>query len=126
MACAVGINLCREGRSVLYYRTSDLIAELINKLYDAKTRLLTKISKTNVLILDDFGISPFEEADVRVIYEITDNRYKTLPVIICSQLMPSSFVMALGGTATAEGITDRLINPSIRIQLKGESRRGSL
>lgn len=123
LACALGINLCKQGRSVLYYRTSELLDELSNKAYDAKTRLITKVSKVNVLILDDFGIIPFNADGVRLLYEICDNRYKILPIIICTQLLPSGIVDALGNDATADGITDRLVNPSIRITLEGNSRR---
>ena len=125
LACALDINLCKQGRSVLYYRTADLMDDLANKSYDAKTRLISKLSKVNVLILDDFGITNFNQDGVRSLYEICDNRYKILTIIICSQLLPSAFVSALGGDATAEGITDRLVNPSIRITLEGESRRAS-
>lgn len=124
LCCAIGFNVCKSQKSVYYTRTADLIELLNNQTgYHAKNRLIQKLSKVNVLILDEFGSSRPSGCSILDLSKIIDNREGVVPTILATQLKISALIDFLGGDHLAEGILDRLIHPSIQIKLEGESRR---
>ena len=127
LCCAIGFNACKVQMGTYYYRTSDLLEELESlTAYTAKMKLIKKLSAAKVLILDDFGTTRPSVNSLTSFFSIIDNRTKTNPTVIATMLKSTAFIDYLGGEQMAESITDRLLNPSIRITLQGESRRKSL
>ena len=86
-------------------------------------QLLQKISKTHLLILDDFGLTHLEKQHQLDLMEIIEDRHARSATIIVSQLPVASWFDVIGEATIADAILDRLVHTSYRIELKGESLR---
>ena len=84
---------------------------------------LRKLSKFNVLILDDFGSVPLKELDIQELLEIIEDKQETGSILITSQLPVNQWHDYLTTPTVADAILDRLIHNAYRINLKGDSMR---
>ncbi|MGY6546645.1 MAG: ATP-binding protein, partial [Cyclobacteriaceae bacterium] len=84
---------------------------------------LGKLQKTNVLILDDFGLQAFDATAREILMDIIDDRFNETSTIVSSQIPVSAWYDIIGEGTIADAILDRLVNSSHRIDLKGESLR---
>jgi len=91
----------------------------INKFFD-------KLSKTHLLILDDFGLTHLEAQQQMDFMEIIEDRHARYATIIASQLPVASWYDIIGEATIADAILDRLVHTSHRLELKGESLRKKL
>jgi DNA replication protein DnaC len=124
LACALGQKACREGFSVIYRRLSRLFDELTQARADgAYPHLLSRLAKTQVLILDDFGTEPLSAAQRKEMLEVLDDRYKVSSTIVTSQLDPKDWHPVIGDPTLADAILDRLVHNAHRIKLGGDSVR---
>lgn len=124
LACAIGNKAITDGYSVYYIRVSKLFSEI--KLVRADGSYLSwlgKITRYNVLILDDFGSGPMLASDVGELLEIVEDRSTVGSTIMTSQLPVTEWHNYLNQPVIADAILDRLIHTSHRINLKGESMR---
>jgi len=104
------------------------IARLFTRLKLSKTdgtylKELKKQQKTNLLILDDFGLHPLDNHYREALMDIIDDRYNQTSTIIVSQIPVSVWYDIIGEGTIADAILDRIVNSSHRIDLKGESMR---
>ena len=121
---AIGNQACCLGYKVIYHSTSKLISKLkIAKADGSYLREMTKIERQNLLILDDFGIQPFDPAGRAMLMEIIEDRHGKGSVIVTSQLPVNKWYDIIGDKTIADAILDRIIHQSHRIELKGESMR---
>jgi len=124
LACALGNKACRDGYSVLYRRTSRLFDELAQARADGSySSLMRRLAKTNVLILDDFGVDPLNQRDRRELLEVLEDRCGVSSTIITTQLDPSDWHATIGDETIADSICDRVLHSAYKIKLKGESLR---
>ena len=124
LACALAQQACRKGHRVLYRRVSRLFDELALAHADGSyPRLLTKLAKTDVLVLDDWGLVQVGARERRDLNEIMDDRYGTRSTIITSQFPTDTWHDQLGDPTTADAICDRILSNAHRIKLAGPSRR---
>lgn len=124
LAIAVGRRMCQEGLSVAFLPLSLLFEEILASRSNGKLLgYLTRLAQTSCLILDDWGLRNYTHEEATVLVEILEARTKKGPVIITSQVNPKAWVKLFEDPAIAEAITDRLLNPSIKINLKGGSYR---
>ncbi len=124
LACALAHQACREGYSVLYRRMPQLFRELAIARGDGSHGLhLQRIARTQLLVLDDWALHPFGEAERRDLYEILEDRYALRSTIVISQLSKDAWHDALGDPTLADAILDRLLHGAYSLALKGESRR---
>lgn len=86
-------------------------------------RLLATLARTEVLVLDDWGLAPVTPAESRDILEIMDDRTQNRATIVASQLPLEHWYGCIGDPTVADAILDRLIHGSHKIMLKGESMR---
>jgi hypothetical protein len=115
---------CMSGYSAKYYRLSRLLLELTQAKADGTYRkLLQQLAKLDLLILDDWGLEPFEAAQRNDLMEIMDDRHGLSSTIIISQLPTEEWYRAIGDNTLADAILDRLMHNAHRIKLKGESMR---
>lgn len=124
VACALAQQMCRKGYRALYRRAPRLFEELTLAHADGTyARLLGRIAKVDVLVLDDWGIAPLNERERRDLLEIIDDRHGTRSTIITSQLDSKLWHNQLGDPTIADAVCDRLLHNAHRLVLKGPSRR---
>ena len=86
-------------------------------------KLFEQLSKTDLLIMDDFGLTHLEKQQQMDLMEIIEDRHARKATIIASQLPVASWYDIIGEETIADSILDRLVHTSHRIELKGESLR---
>jgi len=124
IACALAHQACRKGYRAGYRRASRLFHELALARADGTyIRLLTKLARLDVLVVDDWGLAPVQDPERRDLLELLEDRYGTRSTIITSQLPPTQWHDYLGEATFADAICDRLLHNAHRIVLKGPSRR---
>ena len=124
IACALGQKACREGYSVRYLRLPRLFQELpIAKGDGSYPKLLNDLAKTDVLILDDWGLSKLIAEQRRDLLEILEDRHDTRSTIVTSQLPIDQWHHIIGDPTLADAILDRLVHNAYKLNLKGESMR---
>jgi DNA replication protein DnaC len=127
LACALGHQACRLGLSVLYHRLGRLFSDLgISRGEGRYLRALKIIAQVELLILDDWGLSPLTEEQRRDLLEILEDRHGRKSTIITSQLPIEHWHKWLGQATLADAIMDRLIHNAYTITLKGDSMRKRL
>ena len=124
LAQALGHQACTMGKRAYYTNTARLLAKLkLSKVDGTYIRELKKLSKTNLLILDDFGLQAFDNHAREALMDIIDDRHTQSSTIVSSQIPVSAWYDIIGEGTIADAILDRLVNSSHRIDLKGESLR---
>src|SRR5499425_670479 len=124
LACALAQKACRDGFSVLHKRTVELFRELAVARADGSIgRFLIRLSRTDILLLDDFAMAPLKDGERRDFLEICDDRYQRRSLILTSQMPVAHWHEQIGDPTIADSILDRLVHNAYRIELKGESMR---
>jgi DNA replication protein DnaC len=124
LACALAQKACRDGHLVLYTRAAALFRDLTLARADGSLRsMLARLSRIEVLIVDDWAMAPLQDAERRDFWEICDERYQTRSTILTSQLPVTRWHEQIGDATIADGILDRLVHNAHRIELRGESMR---
>jgi len=126
LACALGHSACRHGLSTRYFRLSRLLGDLVIARGDGSyTRVLERLSRTALLILDDFGLAPLKEHERRDLLEVIEDRHGRGATLVTSQLPFEHWHEAVADPTLADAILDRLVHQAHRISLKGPSMRAS-
>jgi DNA replication protein DnaC len=124
VAQALGQKACVLQRTVRYFNTAKLFAQLqLAKLDGSLLRELHKLSKIDLLILDDFGLQTLDVFGRETLLEIIDSRFGRSSTVIASQLPVAAWYELIGESTIADALLDRLVHSSHRIDLKGESKR---
>ena len=123
-ACALGDMACRQGKKVIYF-TMNMLAENLRlaRLEGKQTAFFRKISRHDLLIIDDFGMKMLEGELQTDFEQIIDDRYGCKALILASQLPVSEWYNLFQSELIAEACLDRLVHKSLRLELKGESLR---
>ena len=124
LAGALAQKACRDGYWALNLRAAALLRDLGLAGADGSLRhLLARLSRIDVLVIDDWAMAPLSEAEPREISEICEDRYQTRSTILTSQLPVSRWHEQIGDPTIADGILDRLVHNAHRIEMRGESMR---
>jgi len=124
IACALGHKVCRDNRSVLYHRVPRLFDALALARGDGRLdRLLRSLARVELLILDDWGLSPLTADQRRDLLEILEDRHGRGSTMVTSQLPVEHWHEIIGDPTIADAILDRLVHNAHRLILKGESLR---
>lgn len=127
IASALGHQACLMGMKVCYYNTVKLFSHLKMSQADGSYgREIAKIEKSDLLILDDFGLTPFDNESRLALLEIIEDRHTKRSTIIASQIPVAAWYQILGEQTIADAILDRLVHTAHRIELKGDSLRKTL
>ncbi|MGJ1412847.1 IS21-like element helper ATPase IstB, partial [Sphingobacterium thalpophilum] len=124
LSSALGHHACAQGYKVLYFNLQKLLLKTkMARLEGTLHKLMDRISKTDLLIVDDFGLVNLDQQQRLDLMEIIEDRHAKASTIIASQLPVASWYDVIGEDTIADAILDRLIHGSYRIELKGESLR---
>lgn len=124
LACALGRHLCRQGHSVYYFRLKNLLEECYQSHADGSyPKLLGKLAKSALLIIDDWGLEPLAADQRSDLLEIIDQHYQKGSILLISQLPIEEWHRMIGDATHADAILDRLVHGSIKVNLAGESMR---
>lgn len=124
LACAFGNQACRRNYST-YYTTATQLFEDITKAQAECTlpRLKRSLIKTQLLILDDFGIGNVDQSLGPILLEIIDQQSAYGSILITSQFPTSKWHDFFSDPTVADAILDRIIHHSQILKLQGESMR---
>src|SRR5680860_10688 len=127
LASALGHRACAKGKKVLYFNTQKLLMKTkMARIDGSYLKLFAKLAKTDLLILDDFGLVHLDKKQQMDLMEIIEDRHTRSSTIIASQLPVGTWYDVIGDDSIADMILDRLVHTSHRIELKGESLRKKL
>src|ERR1700730_13695830 len=122
VASALAQKACRDGYSVLYVRAQSLFRDLALARADGSLRsLLARLSRIDVLVIDDWAMAPLSQPARRQFWEICEDRYQVRSTILTSQLPVSRWHEQIGEPTLADGILDRLVQNAHRIEMRGDS-----
>jgi len=121
IACALGNSACRTGISAQYFRLSKLLEALtIARADGSYGKMLIRLAKVKLLIVDDWGFAPLTDKERRIFLDILEDRYDISSTIISSQLPVENWHENIADPTVADAICDRLIHNAHRIRLTGE------
>ena len=124
LACAFGVAACRGGIGTTYVRLSRLLHDLgIGRADGSYKKQLDKLARTELLIIDDWGMSPLTDTAKRDILEIMEDRHNVRSTLVGTQYPVSEWHRLIDDPTLADAICDRLVHNAYQITLKGESMR---
>jgi len=124
LACAIGRHVCQSGFSVRYYRASRLLDATTAAHADGTyLKFIATLEKTELLIIDDWGLEPLSTAHRHDLLELLEDRHHRKSTLILSQLPVAQWHEYIGDATLADAIVDRVIHNAFQIKLKGDSMR---
>jgi DNA replication protein DnaC len=124
IACALGNSAIRQGISTLYVRMPRLAQELkVARADGSYVKLLQRLQRMRLLIIDDWGLNPFTDEARRDFLEIMEDRHQVRSTLIASQLPIDMWHDVIGDPTLADAICDRIVHNAHKIMLTGESMR---
>ncbi len=124
LAQAIGYHACTRLIKTRYFVTSTLFDEIqLAKIQGTYYKLMRSLRKTQLLILDDFGLTPIDQSARQALMEIVEYKYDTASIIFTSQIPLKDWHGLIGEGTIADAIIDRLIHSSHKIKVKGKSMR---
>jgi len=124
LSCALAQRACRVGMSAFYTRSPKLYYALAMARADGSyARMLAKLAKTAVLVIDDLGMAQMTESERSDLLEVIEDRHGSASTVITSQLPVEHWHEVIGDPTIADAILDRLVHNAHKIMLQGESMR---
>ena len=124
LGCVLATQACKQGYSVRYFRSSRLLEQLSIAHGDGRfAKLLNQLAKTDVLVLDDWGLESLTLSQRNDVLELMEDRHGNRSTLITSQVPIQKWHAAIGDPTLADAILDRLLHNAHRLGLKGESMR---
>jgi DNA replication protein DnaC len=124
IACALAQQACRQGFTTRYLRAPRLFEDLHLAHADGRfPKLMADYAKTDLIVLDDWGLASLDAAARRDLLELLEDRHGQRSTLVTSQLPVEHWHQVIGDPTLADAILDRLVHSAYRITLKGESMR---
>ncbi|RLB12241.1 MAG: AAA family ATPase [Deltaproteobacteria bacterium] len=124
LACALANRACRMGLSAFYIRIPNLFQELaIARADGSYSKIMKKLLRAKVLVLDDLGLSPMSAQERRDLLEVVEDRHGLTSTIVAAQLPIEHWHENIRDPTIADAVLDRLVHNAYKINLKGESMR---
>jgi DNA replication protein DnaC len=121
LASAFGYQACYNGYKVVYFNAQKMFAKLKSAKADGTyNKLINRIAKQDLLIIDDFGLHVLDDVDRLVLLEMMEDRHGLKSTIISSQLPIKVWYDIIGESTIADAILDRLVNGAFRIEIKSK------
>ena len=127
LSIALGKKACLENLTVSFIPVNFLFEEaLACKAAGRYVLYIKKVAKSNLIILDDFGLRNYSHDEAMILVDLLEERYGKTSIMITSQVEPEGWKKLFDDPVIADAIVDRMINPSRKITLKGGSYRERL
>jgi DNA replication protein DnaC len=124
LACAFVERACRRGYKAAYVRLPRLLQQLaVGRGDGSYARVLDRLARLELLAIDDWLLAPLRDAERRDLVEVVEDRSERASTLIASQLPAKDWHASIGDPNLADGICDRLLHNSHRLELKGPSMR---
>jgi DNA replication protein DnaC len=124
IACALANSVCRSGHSAYYIRLPRLLQDLhIARGDGSYGKLLTRLAKYAILVIDDWGLAKLGDKERRDVLEVLEDRHGISSTIVASQIPTEKWHDTIGDPTIADAVLDRLIHNAHLITMKGESMR---
>ena len=124
ISCALGNTAARSGYTVLYMRAPRLFESLQQARGDGShLKALARLSRVQLLIIDDFLITPLSDWERRDLLEVIEDRYQAGATVIASQCPIGDWHPNIGDPTLADAICDRLLHNAYKVELRGDSMR---
>lgn len=124
VACAIGQEMIRSGRKVMFTSCGLLVQDLLAAKRDLKLRgFLKKISRYQVVILDDIGYVQYSREEMEVLFALLADRYERGSVVLTSNLAFSGWETIFKDPMTTAAAIDRLVHHSVILELNVPSYR---
>jgi DNA replication protein DnaC len=124
LGCVLATQACRHGLSVRYFRTSRLLGALTIAHGDGRfAKLIQQLAKTDLLVLDDWGLEKLNLGQRNDLLEIMEDRHGLRSTLITSQVPITQWHKSIGDATIADAILDRLLHNSHKMKLNGDSMR---
>jgi DNA replication protein DnaC len=124
LACALGNRACRMGYPAFYIRIQKLFQDLaIAKGDGSYPKIIKKLAKAKVLIIDDLGLAPMSAQERRDLLEVIEDRHGLASTVVAAQMPIENWHENIRDPTIADAILDRLVHNAYKINLKGESMR---
>jgi DNA replication protein DnaC len=124
LACAFGAQACYIGLRVVFYRLNRLLNEMaVAAGSGGVDKLLAKLKKADILILDDWGLAMLNPLEARFLLEVFEDRYNDRSTIFAAQMPVAKWHGLFEDSTVADAVLDRLVHNSHRIEMHGPSMR---
>jgi DNA replication protein DnaC len=122
LACAFGVEACKQYYTVKYLRLPDLLAD-INTARGLGTykKLMNSYSKYKLLILDEWLLTSLTDTEAKDLFELIHARHKRTSTIFCSQFSPQGWHKKIGEATLADAILDRIVHDSYAIEIQADA-----
>jgi len=127
LGCALAQSACRRGLRALYRRVPRLFDELaLAKADGTYTKVLARLKRADVLVLDDLGLGHLTAAQRHDLLEVVEDRYGRGSTVITSQLPIKKWHDWIADPTLADAILDRVVHNAYKVELQGSSRRKNI
>ncbi|MEB3211434.1 MAG: IS21-like element helper ATPase IstB [Leptolyngbyaceae bacterium] len=124
LSCVLADHLCKQGHSVRYFKTAELISELkLAKADGSFPKFRKRLATFDIVILDEWLRDPMPPADAREMLDFLDGRYRQRSCVFATQFPVNQWHQQIQEPTLADAILDRIVHDSLRLTLKGESMR---
>ncbi|MDZ7739367.1 MAG: IS21-like element helper ATPase IstB [Bacteroidales bacterium] len=124
LAQALGMHACHMLYKTVYFNTARLMDEIkLTRLQGNYVSFLKKIQNAQLLVMDDFGLSPFDREQRQALLDIVEHKYDQASIIFTSQIPVQDWHGLIGESTIANAIQDRIVYSSHRIELDGDTMR---
>jgi DNA replication protein DnaC len=124
LACVLADHLCKQGYTVRYFKTAELLSELkFAKVDGSFPKLRKQLAAFDLIILDEWLRDALSPNDAREILDFLDDRYRRSSCLLATQFPVNQWHSQIQDPTLADAILDRLVHDSLRLALKGESMR---
>ena len=124
MAIALSMRAAAAGIPVRFWQTAQLVLELGNAKRDGTlARTLGEISRSRLLVLDEFGYVPFDVDGARLLYQVISESYERRAIIFTTNIEFSKWGTVFADDKLAQAIVDRVVHHGRLIEYAGPSHR---
>jgi len=123
LAQALGYELIKRGKTVLYRSVFDVVTELLELELENYAKILNRYLKCDLLIIDDMGIKQLPPKSAEYLFEIVMRRYEVRSTLMTSNRPLEEWGKLLGDVPAATAILDRFLHHAQVITITGRSYR---